>query len=207
MPFTQTRPLAFIDNETLGRIPSVHPIFETAYILRRPDGTVVRRRFLTRPSAAQLARAEPKALEVNRYHSRFVGVEPHRGGTTNLEATFAVRWSDPKRLAAFLAVDLEGIVLIGSNTGFDAGHMSAFQWAHGQEPTWFYRTQCAPLLAAQRLQLLGHDVPVDFSTAWVAQMLGVERPKDNAHQAMPDAEFAMALYDAAVAPLALPVSA
>ncbi len=198
--------LAFTDLETSG-LEDHHEPWEFGFILRRPDRTESRHRFLVHPDRLDLA--DPEALRIGRFHERTEGTlhgiddqmydltDPH------LQPT----WTEAFNVADWVRYALDGAVLIGSNAQFDSRMLRLFLARHGLKPTWHYRPVdvgamaygylCGQRAAYRDAGLMftdGPDAPLPWSSTELAKALGVER--ESAHEALPDAEFAMAVFDA-----------
>jgi hypothetical protein len=93
--------LCFIDTESTGLDRDVHMPWEVCWWREDESGPT------TSLLPHTLDRADPVALEINRYHER--EIQPD--------------WCDPDRWfdVALLTRKLAGVTLVGSNPGFDAG--------------------------------------------------------------------------------------
>lgn len=184
-PAKQPPPLAFVDCETTGLDPFQHDPWEIAVILRKPEEADQEHVFRIAPD---LAGADPKALEINRFHER----------TSAPDWT----WNEPQDVARSLYRLLDSAILVGSNPSFDADMIAIVFGRHYWQPKpWHYRTVDIATLAAgyiygnDRDFMLRNDRP--FSSYWVSRELSVEPPaKDVAHTALGDARWARDVYDA-----------
>lgn len=192
-PTKQPPPLAFLDTETTGLDPFVHDPWEIAVIFREGD-LDTEHVFRIEPD---LTNADPKALEINRYHER--------------TSAPSWQWQERRSTAARLYGLLNGVVLIGSNPGFDAEMLTHLFGRYYAEPKpWHYRTvDIATLAAGYRYGQAGSGVfggdfafPTDYpqlpyKSYELSKAVGVEPPaKDVAHTALGDARWAKAVYDA-----------
>lgn len=107
------RTLVFVDIETTGLDPWCHEIVELAWAVDDWPVTVVRPRHTLR-------RADPKALQINRYHERGLG-DP-------------ARFSTPDEVSRFV-VAARGNTLVAANPAFDAWHLAG----HFGHAPWHYR--------------------------------------------------------------------
>lgn len=198
---TAPMPVASTDCETTGTDPTSHVAWEVAVVRRELDGTESRRLWQIRPNRAELFIADPKALEICRFEERFA--VPN--GADAADMTPTLTGGDPIPLdfldAAQQMYDvLEGTVMVGSNPHFDASFLH--QLFRVNKDPWHYRPVCAVTLAAGRLRALGAAWEMPFSTTDLSAAVGVPRPApDVQHTAMADAVWALALYDAATAPV------
>lgn len=139
--------LVYLDLETTGLNPDVHEVWEVAYAVG--DGPVVSGTVLH-----SLQSADPKALEVGRYHERCL--DQPRDITAALQ------------LDAGLRLALVGATIVGANPAFDAAFLRA-RW--GVAP-WHYRlldieSYAMPLLGYAKPQGL-HQIYTDlYSHGWL----------------------------------------
>lgn len=193
--------LVFGDTETTGLDPFMHDAWEFALIVRR-DGHDTEHVFRIRPD---LGNADPKALEINRFHER----------------TSAAGWSwdDPHAAATRMYSLLNGAVLIGSNPSFDADMLrNLFARHYDDAKPWHYRTLDIATLAAGHLYGQAermtrhtcdpvHYSKVDAALGWpwssyrASELVGIPRPSgEAAHTALGDARWARDVWDAVTKP-------
>ena len=197
----RTPPLAFVDTETTGLDPFLHDAWEIAVILRT-DGHDTEHTFHIRPD---LSNAEPKALEINRYHER--------------TAADGWAWDDRETAARQLYTLLNGAVMVGSNPAFDAEMIAHLFGRYYEQPKpWHYRTIDVATLAVGALYGRASEwTRKDCDAGWyskvtkavgwpwksyeVSRHVEVEPPaKDVAHTAMGDARWARDVWDAVTVP-------
>ncbi|MDJ0342198.1 hypothetical protein QMK19_03230 [Streptomyces sp. H10-C2] len=202
-------PLASTDIETTGLDPIRHSPWEIAVIRRETDGTENRHLWQLRLTDHELRIAEPKALEISRYHERIAVPEGADAAdmTPTLQggAPLPLDWADAAQQVWHA---LDGAVMIGSNAHFDASFLHRYL-SMGRDP-WHYRPVCVATMAAgykhamrNTLRAAGGEVResddpgMPFSSRDLSRWMGVEPPgPDTAHTAMADAEWALALHDA-----------
>ncbi|MGW0626485.1 3'-5' exonuclease [Streptomyces sp. NPDC002758] len=193
--------IVFADTETTGLDPFMHDAWEFALIVRR-DGHDTEYEFRLQPD---LANAEPKALEINRYHER----------TSAPDWT----WGDPHTAATRMYSLLNGAVLVGSNPAFDADMIrNLFARYYDVAKPWHYRTLDIATFAAGHLygqaERLTHQTcdpvyysKVDAALGWpwssyrASELVGVPRPSgEAAHTALGDARWSRDVWDAVTRP-------
>ncbi|MBM9509933.1 3'-5' exonuclease [Actinacidiphila acididurans] len=192
-------PIAATGVETTGTNPTYHMAWEVGVIRRDLDGTETRHLWQIRPTSVDLMNADDEALDISRFRDRMV--VPHDEDALDMTPTLTGGQPIPLSYvdAAWQIHDtLQRTVMVGSNPHFDASFLHHLFRA-GKDP-WHYRPVCAVTLAAARLRAQGAMWQMPFSTDDVANTIGVPRPgPDKAHTALGDAEWALALYDAATA--------
>lgn len=193
-------PLAFVDTETTGLNPDVHEVWELA-IIKRVGSVDVETVYQVQPG--RLADAEPKALEIGRFHERMVVP----GGSKCAVVRPAVEPGTADR-AEPIGLDalrqqvtglLRGAVLVGSNTQFDATFIRKLL-GRPATPPWHYRPVNALELAAGRVMATGGEINVPWRSYDVSRAVGVEPPPPAAaHAALVDARWARDVFDSVVA--------
>ncbi|SFD13230.1 hypothetical protein [Streptomyces aidingensis] len=212
MNTTTAAPLISLDTETTGLVPGHHMPWEIAIIRREPDGTDTEHLFQIRPSDAHLRHvADPESLKINRFAERFAIPDGH-------DAADMLTGNSPAPLSFFEACArihalLSGAVVIGSNPSFDTAHLSHLLGVGpGRPEPWHYRVVDVADRAAGYLTGLGPQrsgltppkhatlITPPFSSKALSRAVGVEPPGDgDAHTALADAKWAMAVYDAVTA--------
>jgi DNA polymerase III epsilon subunit-like protein len=184
-------PIAFVDVETLGLDPIRHAVWEVAVIRREADGTENEYLWQIRPTAAELAVADPDALRIGRFDERFA--VPATAPAADMLAVPVVPL-DYLDMAGRIFKTLSGAVMVGSNPHFDASFLHRLLQT-GQVP-WHYRPVDIATMAAVHV---GPDAagPLPWSSRAVSRAVGVEPPgPDEAHTALGDARWARNVFDA-----------
>lgn len=194
------KPLAFIDTETTGLDPDHHEVWEIAVIMRHPGQPDWEAHWQIRQTELHLAQcAEPEALEINRYYERMVIPKDYSVG--QIDADGRPVGMSHKTLAYDLTKLLKGAVLVGSNPAFDAAFLRVFL----DSAPWHYRTIDIATLAAGYIhgaidttQYPGNDAApaIPYSSRGLSRAVGVEPPGKDGHQALVDARWAKAVFDA-----------
>lgn len=214
-----TRPQLIIDCETTGLVPNYSDgsgvIWEIAIIER---GTGCEWLWRMEPDTAL---ADPKALEVGRFAERTAGMRyatrdevraryggiPASGRMTGVwDLTWSGNgrfWSDPADLALVLARSfLRDVTLIGAVPSFDAGFLSAFLVAHGENPQpWHYRLRDIGSMAAGWLACAVSEgtydstLPLDAGTDDYALKLGIDLSRFDRHTALGDCRLDAAILN------------
>lgn len=198
----QAPPLAFVDTETVGLDAFIHDAWEYAVILRKPGQADEEHVFRIEPD---LSNADPKALEVNRYHERTSAAD--------------WKWDARQDAARDLYRLLDSAVLVGSNPAFDAEMIAhLFGRYYWQPKPWHYRTIDVATLAVGALYGRAREMTRrECDASWyskVAKAVGwpwksyeasrhvqVEPPaKSAAHTALGDARWARDVWDAVTIP-------
>ena len=188
MSYDQTK-VAFVDTETLGLNPEIHPVWEIAVIV---DG--VEHCWQQAVVEQVIKRAQPEAVECNGFHQRY-------------DPSSAMTRGESVKLFADLTV---GRHLIGCNPAFDGTRMETSLRAWwGLDPVWHYRMRdinsmmhgylCAHSrhLAAQGVNLDDPEPP--FSSSELSAALAVKQEDfEPRHTALADARWAKACYEAMV---------
>lgn len=194
-------PLAFLDTETTGLDPFLHDPWEIA-VIRRQEGLETELVYRIEPD---LTNAEPKALEINRYHERTSAPD--------------WQWHDRQEAARALYSQLNGAVLVGSNPAFDAEMLCHLFGRYYANPRpWNYRPVDITTLAAGSLYGRAAEwTRRDCDAHWYGKVAGavgwpwrsyevsrhveVEPPaKEAAHTALGDARWARDVWDAVTIP-------
>jgi oligoribonuclease (3'-5' exoribonuclease) len=201
--------LCFTDLETLGLDPLEHDVWEIAIIARDEDGVETEHLWQRRPSPVALARAEPKALEMGRFHER-MAVPGSAWAADMLDNIGDGHTPVPMSLGALnnrVAEILKDAVMVGSNPAFDASFLTVML---GMAP-WHYRTVDVATLAAgylhgsltakaggDRSLFLDSYPTLPYSSYALSERMGIAPPSPEvAHTALGDARWAKAVFDAA----------
>ena len=178
-----TAPVVFVDTETLGLDPDIHPIWEIGLIL--PDGE--EHEWKVRCTDREIALAHPKALEIGRFHERY------RGAGSRASVAYALFHAIPP-----------GAHLCGAVVSFDEERLRRLMWAEGLAPRWHYHLIDVETLAAGYLHW--RDLRADgfppLTLPWdseeISRRVGVEPDRFDRHTALGDARWAKAIYEAVV---------
>ncbi|MET8404492.1 3'-5' exonuclease [Streptomyces sp900116325] len=208
-PAKAPRPLAFIDTETTGLDPDQHQVWEIAVIMRHPGQPDWESHWQIRPTELHLAQsAEPKALEIGRYHERMVIPKDYFVG--QIDADGRPVGMSHNTLAYDLTKLLKGAVLVGSNPAFDAAFLRVLL----DSAPWHYRTVDIATMAVGHLYGQAYTLtkqqcdPAFYGRAdalleggWrsyeLSRLMGIEPPNSHdAHTALGDARWARDVYDA-----------
>lgn len=172
--------LVVVDTETTGLDDQLHEVFEIAAIRRNSDGTQTRLEFWL---PVDLERADPRALELNRYHER-LSARQERG----------LSFDDPAHAVAELVELTRGLPILGMNPGFDVRFLTPLILRHGRRPEWHYTPVDVKALIAGALR-----IPPPWRSEELARALRID-PADYArHGAMGDCEYTLDCYDAVMA--------
>lgn len=193
--------LAFVDVETTGDDPLLHELWEIGIILRDTSKTRIHGR---EPEYAwhvfpDLSKAQPRALQVNRYYER-CRANPLDGAViiNHPDDTSGRRTAttSSRVVAAEVALLLADAVLVAVNVDFDAAFLTKFLRAHGQCPTWDYHKVEVLSLAAGHLHM-----PPPWTSTTITDALGVANEKDR-HTGLGDARIVRDVYDRVYTPAA-----
>jgi hypothetical protein len=163
--------VVFLDTETLGLDPDIHPVWEIGLIVGPAEYT-----WQIRPTGRELANAHPKALEIGRFEERY-------------DDGHAYQRPDMARILA-KAIPA-GAHLAGAVISFDEERLRRFLWAHGQPIPWHYHLVDVEALAAGKV---GAVPPWDSGELSMA--VGVDPQDFDRHTALGDARWAQAIYRA-----------
>lgn len=193
--------LVFLDTEYTGLDLEWAHLWNIGMITREPDGTQVAEEILI--GGVNLTYADPAALAIGHYWTRHPdhGGNPGEGVQT-LPERQAAGWV-LERIKPRIAED-GTLVPVHLVACMPLGDVTLLRdlLRHNQMP-WpaHYHVMCAESMAIGALRARGIDVPVPFSASWLGEQLGVTRgDPQEMHTALYDAQWAMALHDAASAP-------
>jgi hypothetical protein len=210
-----TAPVVFVDTETTGFDPDLHEIWEVALI--EADGTE-HQWFLP----VDLAKADPAALKIGRFHERHPWGDSHLPPATAGMAevmSWAADVPSANWFARSFAKLTAGKHLVGAVISFDEERLRKLLRANGARPDWHYhlvdvealvageiaaRTDCASTFGGV---VPGHVadglwVQVKPTPPWNSNELslavGVNPADFDRHTALGDARWAKALYEAVI---------
>lgn len=202
--------LAFLDTETTGLDPREHEIWEVGIILRLDSDECCPGDFeyawQLRPD---LDKADPKALEINRYHERFNVPDGSAAATISPEN------GDPwigylSRSEALIDIQevLDGAHIVGAVPSFDDAFLKAAFWPLSLRVKWHYHLIDVETLtvgwlegdaAAARAEVdasLTSGVTFPWDSEDLSARMGVDPAAFDRHTALGDARWARAIYDA-----------
>ena len=177
--------ICFVDTETTSLDPHTRVAWDVGLIRRNSDGVEKRTSFFVELTNREFIAADPTSLEIGNYDERYDPVEA----------------ISKRSAAAFIAEYTDGTVLAAATPDFDALGLQNILEAAGLQAQWHYKlldvTTFANgvLLAKDEIQV-GQLWPSSLGN--VADLLGVEVSDSARHTALGDAEYHMAVYDAAV---------
>lgn len=212
-----TSTLAFIDTETTGLHPVRHEIWEIGLILRKDDS----RAEYVWQLPVDLARADPIALNIGRFHDRrghpgttsyFPGPDAfdQSGEMSQTGATIAPKVIHRQNLPWFcdmLSRLLWGTHMIGAVSSFDAERLDRLFRRHGACAGWHYHLLDVENLAvgylAGRFEDPSWPAPADdkswlappWSSDELSRAVGVDPDKIDRHTALGDARWAEQIFD------------
>ena len=188
------RPQVFLDTEavTLELGPDV--LWEIGLIFRSVGQRDAPMRWQIRPN---MARANPRSLEISKFHDRFVvpaGAE-------------AIAWLEPgkplvvmtlRRVVHMLGALLEGASIYGMVPSFDTERLRLLFERFDVGAVWHYELHDVQDLAAGFLAREGTAARVSltppYDSAALSRAMGVAPPQE-AHAALGDADWAQRLHD------------
>lgn len=176
-----TDPVLFVDTETLGLDPDIHPIWEIGCI--EADGT--EHEWQIALPAYQIAQADPVALEINRFEERYVG---------NLD-TSGTEVLTTSQSAARFAELAQGKHLVGAVVSFDEERLRLMHNAFLGKPQgkypWHYHVLCVEAMAVGHL---GGSFELPWKSDAITKALGLTIDEENKHSALADARWARDIY-------------
>ncbi|HUZ52263.1 MAG TPA: hypothetical protein VMU94_07015 [Streptosporangiaceae bacterium] len=180
--------IVFADVESTGLDPAVHFAWDVALIVRDPVGVTDREyQWYFKPD---LSTADAMALTIGGYYKRTADLKSPRTRDNK-----ALKWTDPVKLAPFLAHLLDGAVLVGQNTWFDAGFLSALLRANEHVLTCDYHYQNLGSLLAGWLRGRGIQVPQSLKLDDLARAAGLSLDGYNRHTAIGDTRLTRDAFD------------
>lgn len=192
--------MVFLDTETTSLDRRHRRIWDIAAVRRELDGSEIV--YGAYVGDVDLTHAEPKALDVGRFHER----HPQHGGSdarpvppAGIPVYRRLGWEPgcaqpllpEPTIAADLARLTAGAQLVGVNPSFDEETLAAMLDRHGQEPAWHYHLIDVPCLAAGWL-----GAPPPQSSRELSLRCGVDPAYWDQHTALGDAMWVKAWYDA-----------
>ena len=171
----QLQDLLFVDVETTGLDPTKHELLEVAARRTSPDGQTILGEYTAKLRPLNLAAAEPKALEVNKYSEE--------------------EWAPEKCVARDVVVKelhriAQNCVLVGHNVSFDEGFLRALFYQANLQPPWGYH-KVDTVALAWPLYVTKPDLE-GVSLVKLAKYL--ELPTQPVHRAAADVAACHALY-------------
>lgn len=192
--------LAFLDTETTGLDPAQHAIWEIAIIRRDLD-----KRFESRALwhlNPETRYADPKALEIGRYHERHVlhELRPDWEAAYYSEYTYSGGPGEEREVSQVvdsLATMLTGCHLVGAVPSFDDAFLKALFRQFGVRSTWHYHLIDVEALAVGYLCARDGNPPaLPWNSDELSRAVGVEPDEKARHTALGDARWARAIFDA-----------
>lgn len=178
--------LAFVDTETTGLLPH-HEVWEVGMVLRSDVMGDCHDYEYVWQLPVEIERADPKALEINRYHER----RWHADRFTRLDK-FAME---------FTALT-KGAVLVVNNVAFDVPLLDRMLRNQTYVPLWHYHPQDMQSLMAGYLQGLAVVSQTDWLAPgpppWSGSALAkqfVDTPPEDLHTALGDARWMRDVWD------------
>lgn len=152
------RPIVFLDTETNGLHAGRRP-WEIAWIRREPDGT--ESETCIHISDVDNTNADPKALQIGRFHERWQG----RNFPALAGGGYAAVEGDPIvmpewRAAEAVEQDTRDAIIVGSTPNFDTETLAAMLRRHRLCPAWHYKLIDIATLAAGWLRAVPDSAPI-----------------------------------------------
>lgn len=180
--------IVFADVESTGLDPAEHFAWDVAIIVRDPVGLADREyQWYFEPD---LSTAGAIALTIGGYYKRTADLKSPRTRDNK-----AAKWADPVKVAPFLAQLLDGAVLVGQNTWFDAGFLSALLRRHGHVLTCDYHYQNVGSLLAGFARGQERLVPQSLKIDDLARAARMDLDGYDRHTALGDARLARDAFD------------
>lgn len=197
--------LAFLDTETIRIDPAAESVWEIGYILTTDEpGSGITERLWQRHPGAQAMRdiANPKALDINRFHER-VRAEDGQGAAIDTRTGKVLKQMPSEAVASHVCDDLHGRVIVGVNPAFDCAHITALLDTIGLLGEWDYHleniaSRIGGWLAAQGQHLAPGSKCIDAYRAIGVVGEGQE-PRDS-HTALGDARLVHKAWGVVQAP-------
>ena len=204
--------IAFFDTETTGlEDAGPHEMWEFGMVLRRDDDPTTDTEYAWQ-WVVDLTHADPKALEINGYHTRNQALRAGMAPGQGVAVTDAARWLIPNpverseagelfvaplttlQIAWTIGELLDGAHVAAANVDFDVRFTKKFLQAHRIKARWDYHHVEIQSYAAGRR---GLRPPWKFAT--LLDLYGVPLPEGAAHTALGDARGVRDLWDACLA--------
>lgn len=198
-------PLVFLDTETTGLDPRTHEIWEIGAIVREDGAMDYEYHWQIRP---RIDDADPKALEIGRFHQRFA--VPEFAAAARLGA--AGPWYFYKSIYEVfseIAGVLQGAHLVGAVPSFDDAFLKEAFRIHGLDVGWHYHLIDVEALAIGYLHGRKYsetedaewsnavlDVGLPWKSEEMSRAVGIDPEQFDRHTALGDARWAKAIYDA-----------
>jgi DNA polymerase III epsilon subunit-like protein len=172
--------LAFVDCETLGLDPLIHPVWELAVITGGEE-----HHWFVRVDDIDREFADPVALDLNGFADRY-------------DPDVAV---PDYKLVPELAELLDGKAIVGANPHFDVTRLASWFARVGRDVPWHYRPVCieSVLYGVNLGFVLAGRNGSRFDVPWRAldlysEVTGVAQPDGDRHTALGDARYVQALW-------------